>query len=189
MSRRAILMGVAALSVLVAASIYRAHSQSQDELVEEAEQVNPPALRDFASADPVSQYEPGELQSFATTAAEDDGTDDPADQVIVGSLPTSSYDVPVADRPAREFNEDAAKYDARREMARRGYRGFCYSDCSGHEAGYQWAYENRLSRPAYTSDSPSFDEGQEAFVRDVRRRVEEKRMEFDNDPETSEYAE
>ncbi len=89
---------------------------------------------------------------------------------------------------APEFDEDRARYDARREAAKRGYRGFCTSDCSGHEAGYQWAHDNRLSRPGYTDNSPSFDEGQEAYVRDVKRRVEDKRAEFENDPEQSEYG-
>ncbi|PXA99083.1 hypothetical protein DMC47_05230 [Nostoc sp. 3335mG] len=104
-------------------------------------------------------------------------------QPVVGAV----EDEETTGRPQREFDEDSALYDARREMARRGYRGLCTSDCEGHEAGYQWAYENRLSRPSYTFDSQSFDEGQEAFVKDVRRRVEEKREEFEADPEYSEY--
>lgn len=86
------------------------------------------------------------------------------------------------------FNEDAALSDARREAYRRGYRGFCTDDCSGHEAGFNWAHENRLRRPQPTFDSPSFDEGQEAYFKEVERRVEEKRQEFEMDPDSSAYS-
>ena len=48
----------------------------------------------------------------------------------------------------------------------------CTSDCSGHEAGYNWAEEHDIDDDeAYetagmNSNSPSFDEGCKAYVRE-----------------------
>lgn len=86
-----------------------------------------------------------------------------------------------------EFDEDAARQDARREVYRRGYRGWCSSDCSGHEAGFEWAHENRLNLPQPTYDSQSFDEGQQEYVKAVDRRVEEKRQEFEDEVASSDH--
>lgn len=91
-------------------------------------------------------------------------------------------------RPRREFDEYSARRDAEREVYRRGYRGWCSDDCGGHNAGFEWAYDNHLKRSQPTFDSPSFDEGQEAFIDGVRRRVDEKRQEFEDDPDSSDYA-
>lgn len=100
---------------------------------------------------------------------------------------TSLYEDEEPRRPV--FDEYRAREDAKREAYRRGYRGYCSDDCSGHEAGYNWAYERRLDRPSLTFDRDSFDEGQKAFFKDVDRRVEDKRIEHDLNPEYSQYGE
>ena len=49
----------------------------------------------------------------------------------------------------------------------RGYS--CTSDCSGHEAGWDWAYRNDVrSVDDCSGNSDSFVEGCEAFVRDLQ---------------------
>ncbi|MCY1460712.1 hypothetical protein D9M71_782940 [compost metagenome] len=41
----------------------------------------------------------------------------------------------------------------------------CLDDCSGHQAGYDWAEENDVDDDsACSTDSPSFNEGCQSFV-------------------------
>ncbi|CAN1602696.1 hypothetical protein LOY35_18980 [Pseudomonas sp. B21-028] len=41
----------------------------------------------------------------------------------------------------------------------------CTDDCSGHQAGYEWAEENGIDdEGACDTGSPSFDEGCQSFV-------------------------
>ncbi|MEO7865549.1 MAG: hypothetical protein ABIR63_06775 [Sphingomicrobium sp.] len=86
-----------------------------------------------------------------------------------------------------EFDEDAARADAQQEADDDGYSGSCTVDCSGHDAGFEWAAEGHDDRG--TSNSRSFDEGQEAYEEAVEERLEEKRQEFDDEGAESEYAE
>ena len=118
-----------------------------------------------------------------------DETDDEAG-TAGGSLDYSSADLAIdaEDRPAPEFDDDSARRDAEREVHRRGYSGWCSQDCSGHEAGFDWAHDNGLRRAQPTYDSPSFDEGQEAYVKAVEEKLEEKRQEFEDEGADSEYA-
>jgi len=48
------------------------------------------------------------------------------------------------------------------------FRGYdCLDDCSGHEAGYQWAEDNDIDdADDCTGNSQSFIEGCEAYVED-----------------------
>ncbi|WP_178083604.1 hypothetical protein [Pseudomonas sp. DY-1] len=41
----------------------------------------------------------------------------------------------------------------------------CLDDCSGHQAGYEWAESNDIDDDsACSTDSPSFNEGCQSFV-------------------------
>lgn len=77
-----------------------------------------------------------------------------------------------------EFDEYAAREEARRDLALEGYDYSygCTSDCSGHEAGWQWGADNGV---AY-GNSQSFHEGTIAFEDALEERVEEMRDEFES---------
>jgi hypothetical protein len=85
-----------------------------------------------------------------------------------------------------ELDEDAARTDAGQEVASEGYSGPCTSDCSGHDAGFDWSADGHEDYG--TSRSPSFDEGQEAYQEAVDQRVEDKRQEFEDEGADSDYA-
>jgi hypothetical protein len=85
-----------------------------------------------------------------------------------------------------EFDEDAARADAEEEVAEEGYDGPCTIDCSGHDAGFDWAAEGHDDYGS--SSSQSFDEGQIAYEEAVDERVDEKRQEFEDEGADSEYA-
>lgn len=82
------------------------------------------------------------------------------------------------------FDEDAARDAAEQDLAAEGYDFSygCTSDCSGHEAGWQWRAEHGYSTPG---TSQSFDEGGRAFDEALDDRVEEMRYDYDAgfDPE------
>ncbi|RJO60265.1 hypothetical protein C4544_05740 [candidate division WS5 bacterium] len=43
----------------------------------------------------------------------------------------------------------------------------CTDDCSGHEAGYEWAEENGITQDdvdGYSGNSDSFQEGMQSYV-------------------------
>ena len=84
-----------------------------------------------------------------------------------------------ADDEGGEFDEDAARDEARQDLALEGYDYSygCTMDCSGHEAGWQWGAENGV---AY-GNSQSFHEGTMAFEDAVEDRVEEMRDEFESE--------
>ncbi|RJO60130.1 hypothetical protein C4544_07225 [candidate division WS5 bacterium] len=48
------------------------------------------------------------------------------------------------------------------------FKGYdCKDDCSGHEAGYEWAEENEITQDdvdGYSGNSDSFQEGMQSFV-------------------------
>lgn len=99
------------------------------------------------------------------------------------SYPTASYDYADYETDEQErvpFDESQARDAARSELRRKSYSrvgrtGLCTDDCSGHEAGFEWAKDNRITRRSncYMGDSPSFDEGCEAYVQAMDREVEE----------------
>lgn len=86
-----------------------------------------------------------------------------------------------SEKPGEVFDEDAARELAREEVAADGYSGPCTSDCSGHDAGFEWAADGNPD--GGISSSPSFDEGQEAFEEAVEERVGEYREEFEAEAE------
>jgi len=106
----------------------------------------------------------------------------------------------LADRPAgglrgdyipsgERFDEFAAEAEAESELRRKRYRQVgplwkCTEDCSGHDAGFAWAADNRIRRRSGCSgDSRSFEEGCETYVKEREALVEEKRISFEADAE------
>lgn len=80
------------------------------------------------------------------------------------------------------FDEESAREAAKQEVADEGYDGPCTIDCSGHDAGFNWAADGHDD--GGISNSRSFDEGQEAYDEKVEERLEEKRQSYENgDPE------
>ncbi|WP_370034214.1 hypothetical protein [Qipengyuania mesophila] len=79
-----------------------------------------------------------------------------------------------------EFDEDAARDEARVELALEGYNYSygCTIDCSGHEAGWQWSAENDYST---YGNSQSFHEGTMAFEEALEDRVEEMRHQHEDE--------
>ena len=84
----------------------------------------------------------------------------------------------------REFDEGRAREAAEDEVGSDTYIGSgstygCTDDCSGHEAGFEYArdhgYEDAMSTP-----SQSFDEGHRAFGEAVEEKLEEKRAAFES---------
>jgi hypothetical protein len=66
-------------------------------------------------------------------------------------------------------NETYSEFDQRRDSydgSRGAFAGYdCTEDCSGHEAGYQWAEENGIEDPDDCGGkSWSFEEGCRAFA-------------------------
>lgn len=146
-----------------------------------------PASEDFELA------QEDEAEADDSSIADEQLVDGEADYEVGtagGPLDYSSSSVSVddQDRPASEFDEDSARSDAEREVHRRGYQGWCSQDCSGHEAGFEWAHDKGLQRVRPTYDSSSFDEGQEAYVKAVEEELEEKRQQFEDEGADSEYA-
>jgi len=81
------------------------------------------------------------------------------------------------------FDEDRAREVAEEEVANDTYTGIgssygCTDDCSGHEAGFRYRAEHGYA--GVNPDSPSFNEGGEAFDDAVEARVEEKREAHEN---------
>jgi len=78
----------------------------------------------------------------------------------------------VEQSPETTSNEVAPTTDAPRpEHSPSTFAGYdCTDDCSGHEAGYQWAEEHDIDNEddcdtaGDTSNSPSFAEGCKAYV-------------------------
>lgn len=88
---------------------------------------------------------------------------------------SSQPDTEVADAA---FDEDAAREKAEEELSSSSYEDSgasygCTDDCSGHEAGWRWRAEN--GEQGGNPDSPSFEEGGQAFDDAVEERVEEMR--------------
>jgi hypothetical protein len=96
-----------------------------------------------------------------------------------GSSISTSY----GDEYRRPFDEYAARKAAEREVARKGFMGSssalgCSDDCSGHEAGFEYA--QTWGAGIGGSDSRSFDEGRQAYVDEVDKAVERRRNSYDN---------
>ncbi|WP_156340512.1 hypothetical protein [Sphingomonas sp. Leaf17] len=102
---------------------------------------------------------------------------------ITGDAPApTSYDAIVAEaNPIRsDFDDDRAKQAAQSYLSDETYEGAqgsgdCTDDCSGHDAGWQWAKDGN-SRGS--GDSASFDAGCRAFEEAADERVEDARQRY-----------
>lgn len=86
-------------------------------------------------------------------------------------------------RDREPFDEDAARDEAEDEIAGETYVSIgtpygCTDDCSGHEAGFRYRADNGYA--GHNADSPSFNEGGQAFDEAVEERVDEMREEYES---------
>lgn len=64
----------------------------------------------------------------------------------------------------------------------------CTSDCSGHDAGFEWAQERELTdRYECSGNSQSFIEGCEAYFDELESKTEERLEVLEEEVEDSEY--
>lgn len=90
-----------------------------------------------------------------------------------------------AEEEREPFDEDAARQAAENDMASESYSGIgrpygCTDDCSGHEAGFEWRWDNGY---VTMGKSRSFHEGAQAFEDEVDQRVQDMQDEYDNSEE------
>lgn len=90
-------------------------------------------------------------------------------------------DIAAADR--EPFDEDAAREAAEKELSGQSYEEVgapygCTVDCAGHEAGYRYRADNGYV--GFNADSPSFNEGGQAFEDAVDDLVEEMRSDYES---------
>jgi len=118
----------------------------------------------------------------------------PDEDAQEASLASSSFyssgEVSSSDEPASAdeevpapFDEDAAQDLAEEQVSGESYVAIgqpygCTEDCSGHEAGFRYRAENGYS--GYSADSPSFNEGGQAFDEAVKERVDEMRSDYES---------
>lgn len=93
-------------------------------------------------------------------------------------LLSTSPDEDEAEAERKPFDEARASDAAEEEVSGESYTGLgspygCTDDCSGHEAGFKWRAEK--GHQGFSADSPSFNEGGQAFEDAVEEKVEERR--------------
>ncbi len=86
--------------------------------------------------------------------------------------------------PEAEFDEDAARDRAVDDLSFESYSSVgqpygCTDDCSGHEAGFEWAKENGVTDGSCYGDSTSFTEGCQAYADAIEEKVDEYRTGYD----------
>lgn len=79
-----------------------------------------------------------------------------------------------------DFDEDAARAEAVSQLSSVTFEDVgdtlrCTDDCSGHNAGWQWAQENYVTESYECSGSGSFADGCEAYVEELESRIESAR--------------
>lgn len=89
----------------------------------------------------------------------------------------------VAEADREPFDEDAAREVAEEELSSQSYAEIgtpygCTVDCAGHEAGYRYRADNGYA--GYNADSPSFNEGGQAFDEAIEDRIEEMRTDYES---------
>lgn len=87
-----------------------------------------------------------------------------------------------------QFDEDSARDDAVSDLSGQSFQDVgdtsrCTQDCSGHDAGWQWAQEHEVTDSSECSGSGSFEDGCEAYVEELDNRVEEAKENSDEDSE------
>jgi len=73
-------------------------------------------------------------------------------------------------------------------MAQRTFEGYdCTSDCSGHQAGYDWAERNGISDATdCDGNSQSFNEGCQAYVEEQQPAPDDEAPADESDEDDSE---
>ena len=84
----------------------------------------------------------------------------------------------------RHFDEDRARDEARADVGSETYSGVgrpygCTIDCSGHDAGFEWARDRELE-DCWGGRSQSFAEGCRTYGEEIDRKVEEARDQFES---------
>ena len=90
-----------------------------------------------------------------------------------------------------EFDDDAARVKAVSELSGQTFQDVgdtsrCTKDCSGHDAGWQWAQDNEVTDSSDCSGSGSFEDGCEAYVEELDSRVEAAREDDESEPDDEE---
>lgn len=87
----------------------------------------------------------------------------------------------------REDRRTDAREDARGELDGLTYQDqhgsyACTDDCSGHDAGYQWAQDNEIEDAEDCGgNSASFIEGCEAYADDLTEQIEDSESDYEAD--------
>ncbi|MBU4015998.1 hypothetical protein KKF69_00820 [Patescibacteria group bacterium] len=88
---------------------------------------------------------------------------DTTTSITPNTSPINSYDYSDEDIESDQNDEDVNINNDSLE-----YNGYpCTVDCSGHEAGYEWAEENGITQDdvdSYSGNSNSFMEGMQSYV-------------------------
>lgn len=70
--------------------------------------------------------------------------------------------------PDEDFESEQTEEDVDTNYDQLEFNGYpCTDDCSGHEAGYEWAEENGITQDDvdnYSGNSDSFMEGMQSYV-------------------------
>jgi hypothetical protein len=87
--------------------------------------------------------------------------------------------------PETPFDEDVAVERAIDDLNYETYGSVgepygCTEDCSGHEAGFEWAKENGVTDGSCYGDSESFNEGCQAYADAIEDQVSEYRQSDDS---------
>lgn len=79
---------------------------------------------------------------------------------VIDEIPATDF------QPAYEITPEQEEAEPEEVAASPSFMGYdCTEDCSGHEAGYQWAEENGVDDPSDCGgNSNSFIEGCEAYA-------------------------
>lgn len=117
------------------------------------------------------QYSAGASEDYAADAAADAAADTAADAAAVAT------DEAAADAAAVAVdNADASDVSAD-EVEQPEFTN-CTQDCSGHEAGFEWARDKDISDPSGCGgNSQSFIEGCEAFAEERQAEAEQQAAE------------
>jgi hypothetical protein len=83
-----------------------------------------------------------------------------------------------------EFDEDEALERAVSEISYESYSSVgepygCSDDCSGHNAGFEWAKNNEVTDGICGGNSQSFEEGCQAYGDAIQEKVDEYRDDFE----------
>lgn len=88
--------------------------------------------------------------------------------------------------PKGDFHEDGARADAATDIGASSFievgdTSTCTEDCSGHDAGFEWAKENGVTDTSECGGrSSSFIEGCESFAQAIQEQVDDQRTDYED---------